>query len=377
MEKLDYETVYNYIKGCGYTIIGEYKNSNTYVLVERDDGIRCFVSYTNLKCGKSPIIWGKYNYSNLSHNISILIKQRKSGVELIGWKIISKNGRNRCLLHLRCSCGKEYNKTLEDFVYKTYLECHDCANKKRGYTKRNKNYKKVIIDAGYRLMTSNDDFRYFDYVEVEDLDGYKGFISAANIKSGKGMSRFDVRINKKYYIENVNVWAFQNGIDSTCLEFDDTKQYKRQSLRFRCGCGNEFVTSIASFQNGKLQCDICANRISSLEKKFRKYLDDNKYSYIYQYSLNDCRDVLPLPFDFFLKDYNILVEIDGQGHYYPCNFNQISQEKAIKTFEITKKHDKIKTKYCLDANKKLIRIPYWLFDKNDSFIEFFQKSLND
>lgn len=377
MEKIDYQIVYDFMKSKGYTIIGEYKNCNTYVLVERDDGIKCFASYSNLKVGKSPIIWGKYNYCNLDNNIPLLIKQRNSQVEFLGWKVITKGKRNRCLLSLKCNCGKEFNRVLEDFVYKTYCECQDCIFKKRGYSRRNKKYKELIESKGYKLLSTQTDFKYTELMEVEDSQGYKGFISASHITSHKGMSRFDIRSNKKYYIENVNLWASQNGIDSVCLGFDDTKKYCRQSLKFRCGCGNEFVTSIASFQNGKYRCESCAKSISSLEYEFKKYLDTNNIVYIYQYSLNDCRDVLPLPFDFFLEDYNAIVEIDGQGHYHPCHFNQISDEQAIKTFEITKKHDEIKNAYCQEKNIKLIRIPYWLFDTNNSFIDFFQKSLSE
>lgn len=377
LEKINYKIIRDFFSKCGYAIIGEYKNSNTYVLCEKSDGFRCYASYSNLKAGKTPILWGKYNYSNLDYNIPLLLKKRNERFDFLGWKIITKSKRKRCLLTFKCTCGNTFNKVLEDFVYRPCNGCNSCRLEKRGYKRRKKNYKEYIESAGYRLLQDITDFRYFDFVEVVDANGYKGFISAASINSGKGMSRFDVRINKKYYIENVNNFAKQNGISATCVGFDDSKQYVRQGLKFKCSCGNEFITSIASFQNGKIRCDVCARSVSSLEYEFKKYLDGIDYKYIFQYSLNDCRDVLPLSFDFYLIEYDVLIEIDGEGHYKPCNFNQISNEDAMKTFEITKKHDNIKNNYCISHNIKLIRIPYWLFNNEKSYIEFFQKSLNE
>lgn len=75
----------------------------------------------------------------------------------------------------------------------------------------------------------------------------------------------------------------------------------------------------------------------------------------------DCRNILPLPFDFYIPNKNLLIECDGEGHYFPCNFNQCSKEDGIKSFELTKHNDKIKDIYCKSKNIKLLRIPYWEF----------------
>ena len=106
-------------------------------------------------------------------------------------------------------------------------------------------------------------------------------------------------------------------------------------------------------------------------------MEEQKIQYIYQYSLNQCRDVLPLPFDFFLPEYKLLVEIDGEGHYRPCHFNQIGYDKARETFIITKKHDKIKDDYCANNNLTLLRIPYTMFDKDNTYQEFFLKFIEE
>ena len=106
-------------------------------------------------------------------------------------------------------------------------------------------------------------------------------------------------------------------------------------------------------------------------------MEEHNIKYIYQYSLNQCRDVLPLPFDFFLPEYKLLIEIDGEGHYRPCHFNQISDDKARETFIITKKHDKIKDDYCANNKIALLRIPYTMFDKENTYQEFFLKFIEE
>ena len=91
------------------------------------------------------------------------------------------------------------------------------------------------------------------------------------------------------------------------------------------------------------------------------YLDSLGINYISQYRIDDCRDVLPLPFDFYLIDSDYLLEVDGEGHFFPCYFHNCSREKAEKTFKSTQRHDGIKNSFCKNNNRKLIRIPYWEF----------------
>ena len=72
---------------------------------------------------------------------------------------------------------------------------------------------------------------------------------------------------------------------------------------------------------------------------------------------------LDLKFDFWLPQYNVLVEIDGEHHYRPVNFRGISDDRAKSRHDYCVEMDNIKNKYCLDNNIELIRIPYWHFTK--------------
>ena len=73
-------------------------------------------------------------------------------------------------------------------------------------------------------------------------------------------------------------------------------------------------------------------------------------NYIYQMRFEDCRNKYPLPFDFYLIDYNILIEFDGRHHFEP-----IDHWGGLDQLEIIKQNDKIKIKYCKDNNIRLIK----------------------
>lgn len=104
-------------------------------------------------------------------------------------------------------------------------------------------------------------------------------------------------------------------------------------------------------------CKIC--NTSAMESELGQILSNHNIKYIPQYSYKDCKDTRKLPFDFYLVDQNMLIEVDGEQHYKPVNFGGISDEKAQKNFEITQYHDKIKTEYCQQHKINLLRIPYW------------------
>ena len=375
-KKLEDNVIVKLFESKGYKIIGEIKNTVTPIICEKN-GYRYKITYNNLRYGRTPSLWGLNNICNLDYNVNIFLQKKQSKTIFLEHKIITKGKRKRILLTLRCECGEIFNKTLEDLIYKIYPCCNKCALIK---TRRNQRVSEKslqkIKQAGYKILYAPESLRVSDLCEVEDSLGFRGFVSASKVAGHKNMSKFDIRINKKYYIYNVNHYAKLNNIEIQCLNFEEDTQYITQGLRFKCSCGKEFVTSIASFQNGKTRCEECAKSISRYEFVFKNFLEENDVDFVYQYSFNQCRDVLPLPFDFYIKEYRCLIEIDGEGHFYICHFNQIGNEEAEKTFKITQQHDIIKNNFCQENNIPLLRIPYWEF-KNNTFKQSYQKFIKE
>ena len=104
-------------------------------------------------------------------------------------------------------------------------------------------------------------------------------------------------------------------------------------------------------------CPLCDN--NRAENLIGNILQKYNIKYKRQHTFDDCIDKRKLPFDYFLLDYNIICEYDGEQHFYPVGFGCHSKEEAYEKFLYTKKHDNIKNDYCKNNNILIIRIPYW------------------
>lgn len=117
---------------------------------------------------------------------------------------------------------------------------------------------------------------------------------------------------------------------------------------------NEFDIRISDMLSKHEQrCKICRiiEHESKAVKKIKKYLNDNNISYKQEKIFETCKDLYQLPFDFYLEDYDLLIEYDGEQHYKP-SFGD------IKKFKLCQKHDEIKNEWCKKNNKDLLRINY-------------------
>lgn len=104
-------------------------------------------------------------------------------------------------------------------------------------------------------------------------------------------------------------------------------------------------------------CAKCRN--SKGERSIMDFLDLLNIKYETQKKFDGCKDVTYLPFDFYLPDFNMLIEFDGKQHSIPIEFWG-GQERL----EYIQKHDRMKTDFCERNNIKLLRISY-----NDDILE--------
>ena len=114
-------------------------------------------------------------------------------------------------------------------------------------------------------------------------------------------------------------------------------------------------------------CPVCSE--SKGEREIRKYLDKFKIFYEKEYKFKDCRNILPLRYDFYLPKYRIAIEFDGIQHYEP-----IEHFGGLKAYESLKINDKIKNDYCEDNYIDLIRIRY---DQIDRIFDILKESLKN
>jgi very-short-patch-repair endonuclease len=112
-------------------------------------------------------------------------------------------------------------------------------------------------------------------------------------------------------------------------------------------------------------CQLCyiEDSMSKGERAAESIFQKYNYSYEPQKRFNNCRDKYALPFDFYLPEYNLIVEIMGEQHEYP-----VEHFGGQESFELRVYHDKIKREYLKDNNINCLDVWYYEFDKMEELI---------
>lgn len=141
-------------------------------------------------------------------------------------------------------------------------------------------------------------------------------------------------------------------------------------------CGNRIIAdSGALVHSNQISCG-CIN--SSGEYKITKILQELNIFFKKQFRINECRNKLPLPFDFAIFDSQkklcCLIEFQGRQHYYK---NEGSWWETEEQFQDRLKKDQIKKNYCKNNNIPLIEIPYIQINKlsNEYILELLKPYL--
>lgn len=117
-------------------------------------------------------------------------------------------------------------------------------------------------------------------------------------------------------------------------------------------------------------CPRC--RDSHGELSIRLMLDKLKLPYKPQYTFDECKNILLLPFDFavFNEDgtINCLIEMQGIQHYEAVCFGGISEERAQSNFNDTVFRDAIKKEFCKNNQINILYITYKELDRIEEIL---------
>lgn len=154
-----------------------------------------------------------------------------------------------------------------------------------------------------------------------------------------------------------------------CEEWDYAKNKNRpenyipNSTKYAhwiCKCGHKWHAQIYNRTKNNSGCPTCNS--SRGEERIRLFLNKNNIHYILQMKFEDLIGVGggQLSYDFYLPEYNILSEYQGQFH----------DREVYKghDFERQKEHDKRKRDYAHKNKIKLLEIWYWDFDKVEEIL---------
>lgn len=135
-------------------------------------------------------------------------------------------------------------------------------------------------------------------------------------------------------------------------------QYSK--LRIHCRYHGWFQQSAVIHWKGH-GCPKCCD--SKGERKVREVLRKLGVDFVEQHRFDECRGKRPLPFDFYLPYQRILIEYDGTQH-----FERSELWGGKQGLKRTQRHDAIRNRFAEEFNYKLIRIPYWDFDRIENIL---------
>jgi len=156
-----------------------------------------------------------------------------------------------------------------------------------------------------------------------------------------------------------------------CEEWDYSKNKLKPTEIIYCSkkyvwwkcriCKNSWRTSLRTRMLGH-GCPFCNS--SKGEQEILLVLKKYNISYIREKSFENLVSKLgnPLRFDFYLQNFNTLLEYQGQQHYKENKWYSKKSQKQ------TLYHDKLKRQYCKDNNLKLLEISYKDFDKIEEIL---------
>lgn len=262
-------------------------------------------------------------------------------------------------------CGEEYDACYGNLMNRKNTSkeaCKRCKTKKQhegSYHNRAKykfdKLKEICRENNYKLITDESEYTDSNMVVnyICNKHGVQHGIIDNIIHGHKCIhcSYEERGLNSRHSIEYISsVIECFNG--NKLLNPDDYVGSNEHNLIIKCGsCGNSYETSFSDYTNNmQIRCKSCSKSESTGEMLIRTILEDYNIDFVQEMKFDDCRDIKCLPFDFYLSEYNIIIEFDGIQHF---------QETKYMDYETTKRHDQIKNEYCKNNNIDLLRIPYW------------------
>ena len=224
-----------------------------------------------------------------------------------------------------------------------------------GFSSKNFNFKKSKKD--WSLYNSLEDIQKFiDENNVRSCSEFdKNFSGLSNRTTKLGISLSNLKfpeINKRNYPTK---WSDYNSLDDI-QKFIDGNNIKSCS---------EFSKKFSGLSNRTLFLGFSLSDLefperfkSSLESNIESFLIKNNINFIKQKIFKDLGN---LRFDFFLPDYNLILEPGGDQHFIP-----IKNWGGDIEFEKGRKRDKLKFEYCNNKNIKLLY-----------YFKFYRKQLYD
>lgn len=263
--------------------------------------------------------------------------------------------RNRSLWLCQCDCGNYCEITSNDLRTGNNKSC-GCLNIEKIIQRNTKDARDF---TGERIGSLIAEYKFFKngntYWHCKCDCGNETDISGANI--GRTKSCGCIRSTKTAQNNTKDLNGMKFG-ELTAIKRLNTKRNNNWLWLCSCSCGNQIYADTHALASGHKRSCGCIK--SEPEEIIRRILERYSIQYIRQKQFIKCRDKNPLYYDFYLPDYNLAIEYDGEFHFRDI--------EGINDLEYSKRRDAIKTQYCEENDILLLRIPYWEKDNIESIL---------
>lgn len=253
------------------------------------------------------------------------------------------------------ACGHEWDATPSKLLYGR--GCPECARVNRGLKSRMNpdDFRNRLLETRPDIGLLSEYTTSSDYVVVEcKVCGHTYQSLPFNLLHGRRCP--NCTNIKKGLMSRGNHDDFVNKMKGINNSITILSKYITNTTKLHClcnECGEKFDSTPAQLLRGQ-GCPIC-NNTSKGEIRIKSFLELSNIPFVMHYSFDELRGLggKPLSYDFYLPDYNVLIEYQGQQHYKP-----ISVFGGDEAFSIQIEHDKRKFEYAQNNDYQLIVIGY-------------------
>lgn len=136
-------------------------------------------------------------------------------------------------------------------------------------------------------------------------------------------------------------------------------EYTGYDCTIMIGCPDHGLQPVIAYQHiasdVRRGCKICSSTQSKHAAAIERFLIEENYEYIKEWSDHDCKDKNKLRFDFYLPKQRLIIEYDGDQHFRPANWSRDDTKNKM-NFLNGRRRDAIKSIWCKANKINLMRI---------------------
>jgi hypothetical protein len=334
--------------------IPKYKNGKTYCLCRCDCGTEKYVVRHLLVSGNSKSCGCLARELTSERCRKDYVGQVFGELTVLEMLYGHKNGKTYC--RCLCTCGNECMAYVNNLVAGHTRSC-GCKSGTFAWDVRGRSN---LIGMIFGRLTVTEMLYGYNggaqtYCRCICECGTETTVCASNLLKGRTASCGCLEAESRYGRVHHKDITGQHFGHLTALEKAERKGTNGGIIwKCICDCGNITYASYTELILGrKVTCG--CSKYSKMELFIHDLLEEYKVPYIPQARFQECRNIFPLPFDFYLYEHNTLIEYDGAQHTRPVDFFGGEEDYQRRVH-----NDNIKNEYCKERNINLVRLPHTL-----------------